>query len=61
MSDDLEKDLRNIVACMRMEGFEVSEETIQKARGILNGELDADAEVAKIVAKYKARSEDVGR
>lgn len=60
MSDELEKELRDIVASMRMEGFEVTEETIQKARGILKGELDADVEVAKVVDRYKTKSRSNG-
>ena len=63
MSDDLQKDLEkvlaNIVACMRMEGFEVTEETIEKARGILKGDLDADVEVAKVVEQYKSSDGDI--
>ena len=54
MSDDVERNLRNVVESMRIEGFEVTEETKQIARGILKGELDADNEVAKIVEEYKA-------
>ena len=51
-SDDVQKKLDHVIALMEHEGFELSDETIERARGVITGELDADEEAAKIVEKY---------
>jgi len=37
---------------MRMEGFEPTDEIVDRMRSVILGELDADEEVARLVAKH---------
>ena len=53
---DQENEVMNVVASMRMSGFKMPDEVIEKVRLVMSGELDGDEEIARILAPYKSKS-----
>lgn len=52
--------IKNCVANQALEGLICTEEDKAAARRIVAGETTADAEIARVIAKYKGGSNDAG-
>ena len=53
----IETDLESIIGTMAIEGIELTDEQIANCRSILNGEVDGEAMVEKLLDKYRVSTE----
>ena len=51
---DKERALQNVIGTMALEGIEMTDADIDRARAIIDGEQDAEAVVAEIRDRYLA-------
>ncbi len=56
--DEIEGSLQDIVASMRMEGFDMPDHVIEKVRAVMKGELDGEEEIARIIAPHLSALND---
>jgi len=54
----VERRLQSVLGSMKIEGIEVSDEIVEKMRGIMLGDLDVEKEVALLVKKHSQNPPD---
>jgi len=53
---EIEQAVQSVVGSMAISGFTLTEEQIENCRAIMRGEVDADAQVQEIIAKYRKQN-----